>query len=247
MPHYKKDDYVVLKTNDFAKILKVVHEAVADDDWQYEASLSTREKKTISGKDIQSSTLRHLYLRKFHQLDDFESDTLDKYTGPTFKEWNTILRTGKGETPEIAALQRVITKAPKYTGPVFRGLSFKDEPERDKYLSYFTGNTYTTPQFMSTSKSNAAALGFAVGNFSVFMRIYGGGGTGAILRSFTGNKDLGEDEVLFLHGARFLVKENRKVDVSANQGSWYLGLCEEGCAEPQSLLVIPAFKTKNTL
>ena len=148
-------------------------------------------------------------------------------------------------TGAIEALQRVIGKAPKYSGPVFRGLSFKTQEDRDAYLAFFKQPTYTTPQFMSTSKNNASALWFADGNFSVFMRIYSGGMNGAALRSFTGNKDMGEDEVLFKYGTKFVVQENYKPDTKVNPYSWFLKLSEEGSTEPKEMFEIPAFKPKN--
>ena len=241
MAKFAPGQIVSLRSGRIGKIIKVSQEAELAYQVFYLIQLNDREMRIhINGLDVMGISDQHHWNRQKYGLTDYESDVLDMYTGPTFRGWNKTLREGKPAGPEINALQNLLSKSPKYTGYVYRGLSFKSKEEVQAFGARFTkGVPYTTPQFMSTSRSNSAAKFFQGDVFGGFMRIYTNGMDGAVLREFTGTADLGENEVLFRFGTIYDVVS---AGFSSEGKQFLVELTLQGAIRPAEKLAIPEFR-----
>ncbi len=241
MAKFAAGQIVSLRSGRICKITKVANDSQQAHEVVYLVELNANEKNVPVGEpEVLAISEPHLWNRQKRGLTEFESDVLDKYTGPTFREWNKALREGKTPSPEIEALQSLLGKSPKYTGYVYRGLEFKSVEEVGNFAARFEkGRVYTTPQFMSTSRSNAAAMSFCGPNFGAFMRIYTDGKDGAVLREFTGTKDLGENEVLFRYQTHYDVES---ADFGSGGKQFSVQLTLQGATRPAELFGVPEFR-----
>ncbi len=137
---------------------------------------------------------------KKYGLTDDEAVVLWAYTQSLHEDLNDSLRSGKNiEYPLVEAMERAISKLPKYKGVVYRGLGL-DEEEIDAIIK--TG-VHIDEGFMSTSISQYVAKEF-IGN--VLLKIYTKRG-----------REIGElsnipseQEVIFNKDAEFIIREVHK-------------------------------------
>lgn len=240
---YRIDDIVKLKSGRIGKIFKVIAEDPEDLAYkiQYWVQVSETERLIVNGLDVQGGSDQHHWNRRKRGVTDYQSEVLDQYTGPKFKDWNVWLRAGKAPTVEMSALNDVISRAPTYTGYVYRALKFDSADKVQAFAAGFiAGHPYVTPQFLSTSKNAASTHAFKGDVFGAFMRIYTHDAGGS-LREFTGSNDMGEDEVLFSYSTRFDVLE---VATSTAQCTVQLKLAGSMPPRVKKGLEIPLFKKK---
>jgi len=243
MAKFMAGQIVTLRSGRIGRIVKVSQDAALAHEVFYLVEFNSREMRMhVNGLDVIATTDQHHWNRQKWGLTDYESDVLDMYTGPTFRGWNKSLRDGAPASPEIVALQSLLSKSPKYAGYVYRGLSFKTMEEVASFGSRFVkGAIYTTPQFMSTSRNSAAAHFFKGDEFGGFMRIYTDGQDGAVLREFTGTADLGENEVLFRYQTQYDVVS---AGFSSGGKQFSVELTFHGAKRPAEKFAIPEFKKK---
>jgi hypothetical protein len=232
MAIYKVGQRVALRSGKSGEVKRILIDGDMPHETRYQVAMEPDGQLIgIEGINVMRAMLApHLERRNRLRFTEQESDVLDRYTGPTFKEWNRALRSGKPGiyAQDIALLTSALGKIkPKFGKQVYRGLLFSERETAQSFLKGFVkGERYVTPQFMSTSESQVKAYGFAGGNHGVFIKIVTAGKQGAPLRPVTGSEDMGEREVLFAPGSSFTVHENHETKLG--EVKYHITLLEDG-------------------
>jgi len=142
-------------------------------------------------------------------LTDLERNAIKKYTGDSYtlvrKCQNLKVDCTELLKNQIKNIEAAMAKAPKFRGKTYRGLNFKNENEKVKFIADLKKSKNITDKgFVSSSKDIDVALDFAEREGpGVILEIEGK--SGVDIHNLSNVKD--EQEILFGKGIKFKFKE----------------------------------------
>ena len=159
----------------------------------------------------------------FSECSETERDSnnlrsLQEYSGKNYNEVNEYLLTGKSRgdrdilDSQIRNISKILSKAPKYEGEVFRGMRFENQDKFNNFISQCgEGERISMRNFTSTSINKSVASKFA-GSFDYSILCTIKSKNGVFLGSISENVD--EREVLFNHESEFKISDIKEISGS---------------------------------
>lgn len=172
-------------------------------------------KKNVFPKSNEmEKTINQVSSPEIRELTEDEFEAMRKYKSSYYGLLNRNLREGtklhEVVEPVYHGLKSGIRHSPKYEGRVYRGMSFENKIDFDDFRNKMQQGHYTHDKaFISTSKDDDLAFGFAEDKYKVFIRINAKGKNGVDTNKVMKLKGIEakEQEVIFNSGSSFKIEE----------------------------------------